>query len=444
MAEVRRVKLTKRAVDAAEIPAEGEGRVWDSELKGFCLRIYAPSRKSAKGRRVYAVKYRVGRAQRWYTIGEHGSPWTPDQAREAAEAVLHDAGKGIDHQAAKLERRADVTVAQLIDLYLTEGPAAKPSKRASSWAQDKSSLSRHVKPLLGRKIARDLRPADVTRMAQQITAGATAKDEKTSKKRGRAIVRGGPTVASRTVATLSAMLVWGMEHGGLKAAVNPAKGALRKLGKAPSKERFLSSEEAVNLFKVLDAMVADKSLNASHADIFRLLALTGARRSEIAGLLWAEVDLARNRLTLPPARTKSGEKTGERRIPLNSAAKDILVARRVQADEREKRDRKERRNVPPSPYVFPAHRGDGHVIGLQKPWADVRAKAKLGGARIHDLRHSFASFAIADGASLFMVAKALGHADTRVTERYSHLAADALDALSEAAARRMGATSEGS
>jgi integrase len=436
-ARTTRAKLTKRSVDAEPIPDAGESRVWDTELKGFCLRVYAKSRTTPKGRRVYAVKYRVGRTQRWFTIGEHGSPWTPDEARDEADQVLHDATKGLDHQLAKLERRKDVTVAQLIDLYLADGPAAKPGKRASSWTQDRSSLNRHVRPLIGRKIARDLRPADVTRMAKEISEGATAKDEKTDRKRGRAIVRGGPTVAARTVATLSAMLTWGIEHGGLRLAVNPAKGAQRKLGKPAARERFLSTREAGGLLETLATMVANKTLNADHADVFRLLMLTGARRSEIAGLRWSEVDFDRSRLVLPPSRTKAGERTGERRIALNTAARKILVRRRSAADAREQRDREQRHNVPPVPFVFPAYRGDGHVIGLQKAWQKVRTRAKLGDTRIHDLRHSYASFAIADGASLFMVAKALGHADTRVTERYSHLATDALDALAEAAGRRI-------
>jgi integrase len=439
-ARTKRAKISKRSVDGEPIPDAGESRVWDTELKGFCLRVYAVSRTSPKGRRVYAVKYRVGRTQRWYTIGLHGSPWTPDEARDKADEVIHDAAKGLDHQLAKLERRADVTVNELIDLYLAEGPAAKPSKRASSWAQDRSSLNRHVRPLIGRKIARDLRAADVTRMARDIAEGKTAKDEKSAKKRGRARVRGGATVAARTVATLSAMLTWGMEHGGLRLIVSPAKGAQRKLGKPASRERFLSTKEASGLLGTLAEMVADKTLNADHADAFRLLILTGARRSEISGLRWSEVDFGRSRLVLPPARTKAGEHTGERRIALNSPAKEILERRRGAAAEKELRDREQRRNAPPSPFVFPAYRGDGHVIGLQKAWEKVRLRAKLGDARIHDLRHSYASFAIADGASLFMVGRALGHANARTTERYSHLQPDALDALAEAAARRIGAS----
>jgi len=413
-----RTKIMKRTVDAEPIPDRGESRMWDTELKGYCLRLYPPGRKSPKGRRVYAVKFRIGRTQRWFTIGEHGSPWTPDTARDKADSILRDAREGKDQQASKLERRGDLTVSELIDVYLVEGAAAKPSKRASSWAQDRSSLNRHVKPLIGRKVARDLRPSDVNRMAKDIAEGATAANVKT-RAHGRAIVRGGSGAAKRTAASVSAMFAWARKHGGLMLSLNPAAGAGDSIARRPAKERFLSSEESGRLFETLDAMQADKSLNASHADAFRLLMLTGARRMEIAGLRWSEVDLQRNRLT--PDRTKAGEKTGERRITLGRSAREIVESRRGS------------NNV----YVFPAHRGDGHIVGLQKSWAKVRARAKLDGLRIHDLRHSYASFAIADGASLFMVAKALGHADTRVTERYSHINTDALDDLAERAERRM-------
>jgi integrase len=420
-ARITRAKIMKRTVDAEPIPERGESRIWDTELKGYCLRVYPVSRKSPNGRKVYAVKYRIGRTQRWFTIGEHGSPWTPDTARTEADDVLSDARKGIDHQEAKLELRAALTVSELIDVYLERGPAAKPTKRATSWAQDRSSLVRHVRPLIGKKVARSLRSSDLTEMAAAIAAGATTADVKTDKKRGRARVRGGPTVAKRTASTVSAMFSWAMKHGGLKIATNPALGASDGVARRAAKERFLSTEEAVRLFATLDAMEADKTLNANHADAFRLLMLTGARKSEIAGLQWAEVDLARNRLVLPPDRTKAGEKTGDRRIAIAGPARVIITKRRGS------------NNV----FVFPAHRGQGHIVGLQKSWENVRVRAGLPGVRIHDLRHSYASFAIADGASLFMVAKALGHADPRVTERYSHIQGDALDDLAERAGRRM-------
>jgi site-specific recombinase XerD len=77
-------------------------------------------------------------------------------------------------------------------------------------------------------------------------------------------------------------------------------------------------------------------------------------------------------------------------------------------------------------FVFPAARGQGHAVGLAKAFAAVCGRAGLSGVRIHDLRHSFASFAVADGASLFLVSKLLGHANASTTERYAHLSSDPL------------------
>ena len=439
-----RVRISKRTVDGASVPEAGEIRLWDDDLAGCCLRVYAPTPRALaaaiaadqppKARKVYAVKYRVGRTQRWFTIGQHGSPWTPDQAREKAAAILRDAGNGLDHQSAKLARRADITVGGLIDAYLAEGPAAKPAKRASTWAQDRSELNRHVRPLLGQKIARDVTKADVLGMVRDITSGATAADVKT-KKRGRAIVRGGASIAQRTLTTFAAMYAWALRdeviapiHGAVP--VNPAKGIL--LPRRPAVERFLSSQEAATLTAAIDAAEDSKAIDASHADIFRLLLLTGARRTEISGLRWSEVDIGRGRLTLPPDRSKAGGKTGERRIALGAAAATILT---------ERHGKRPKGAV----FVFPAlHGGEGHTVGLQKAWARVRKRAALPGRlRLHDLRHTYASFAIAEGASLHLVGKALGHSSGRVTERYAHIRGDALDELAEMVGRQIAPKTKG-
>ena len=193
-------------------------------------------------------------------------------------------------------------------------------------------------------------------------------------------------------------------------------------------------------------MQAERAITATHADAFRLLLLTGARKTEIAGLLWSEVDLPQRRLVLPPERTKAGAKTGERRIALSEAARQLLADRpRAKA------------GTTHAAYVFPAARGaEGPTKGLQKAWERLKARAdadalraaekaglpstdalSLADLRIHDLRHSFASFAVADGASLFLVGRALGHADARTTERYAHLADDPLVALAEKASQRL-------
>ncbi|HEX8568863.1 MAG TPA: site-specific integrase [Caulobacteraceae bacterium] len=407
---MRQAKLTKRLVDSTEYQDGPDTRVWDTELAGFCLRVYPSGRKS------YAVKYRVDGRQRWYTIGAHGSPWSPDEARLKARQILNLAALGEDAVEKKQERKAALTVAQLIERYLAEGPVTKPSKRASSWKADKSNLNNHVGPRIGRKLVRELTRSDCLTLYRDIAAG-TIKSDRRTKKRGRAIIRGGAGIAKRTLGTFSAMLSWATEHD--LATANPAKGL--RLPAQRSLERFLSREEAARLLATLDEMTADESLSEAHADIVRLLLFTGARKGEIVGLRWSEVDIERRRLVLPPERTKAGGKTGVRRIPLSGHAADILSARTRETD-----------------HVFPSRRGDRPTTEMQSSWEAIRKRAELPGVRLHDLRHSFASFAVADGESLFLIGKVLGHASMTMTERYAHLADDPLQQLAERNARRIG------
>jgi integrase len=404
--ESRKARITKRAVDAASVPSTGELRVWDTDLKGFFLRVY-PS-----GRRVYAIKYRAGALQRIYTIGVHGSPLTPEQARKAAENALDRIRHGHDPATEKKAAREALTVAALIDRYLEDGPATKPAKRASTWSIDASNLNRHVRPLLGRKVANTVTKADAAKATRDITEGKTRADEKT-KPRGRARITGGEGTARRTRTTTAAMFAWGIEHGLVRN--NPFAGV--RLTAAPVRDRFLSREEAGRFLDALSELQNSGAVSDTFADALRLLLLTGARKTEVLGLRWPEVDFDRRVLVLPPARTKAGGQTGARRVILSPPALEIVGKRRPDGE---------------TEFVFPAARGQGHAVGLRRVFVAVCAKAELRNVRIHDLRHSFASFAVADGASLFLVSKLLGHASARTSERYSHLSADPLQ---EAAAK---------
>ncbi|MGE4217942.1 MAG: Arm DNA-binding domain-containing protein, partial [Alphaproteobacteria bacterium] len=108
-------KISKRVVDAAE-PAASRYFIWDSELKGYGL-LVLPS-----GVRSYVVQYRTphGRTRR-ATIGKHGSPWTPDLARERADAMLRMVKDGLDPLDAKAAARNAMTVDDLLDRYLKSG-----------------------------------------------------------------------------------------------------------------------------------------------------------------------------------------------------------------------------------------------------------------------------------------------------------------------------------
>jgi integrase len=397
-------KHQKRVVDAAAQAAR-DVFLWDTELTGFGLKV------TPAGKKVYVCQYRLGGGRRGtvkrYTIGAHGAPWTVDSARAEAKRVLALAASGSDPATAKQETRQALTVAELCDLYLKEGCA---TKKPSTLATDRGRIERHIKPLLGKKKAVTVTRADVRRFLQDVAGGKTADDVKT-KKRGRAIVEGGRGTATRTVGLLGGIFTYAVERG--IAPDNPVRGVKRFPDRKG--ERFLSDAELARLGVALREM-AGEGVNPYAIAIVKLLVFTGARKGEIEGLRWDEVDIDAGLLRL------SDSKTGQKAILLNPPALEVLNGI-------ERVDR--------SSHVFPASRGDGHFEGVVKVWQNVRERAELPGVRLHDLRHSFASVAVANGASLPVIGALLGHGNAATTARYAHLSNDPLRAVNERIGSRL-------
>ena len=419
--EERKANLTKRTLDALK-PAALDYQIWDTKVRGLGVRVY-PS-----GTRGFVLQYRnaAGRTRK-IALGRYGI-LTVDKAREKATRLLAAILDGRDPSQDKRENRHAKTVGELADLYLREGSVEKPNKKLSSWETDRSNIERHIRPLLGTRLARGLTKTDVARFQSDVAAGKTAKDEKTGP-RGRAIVRGGMGIASRALSVLSAMMTFGKGRGIV--TDNPTNGVEPFRGR--KKERFLTETEVGLLGEALVEMERDGSLPWVATAAIKLLLLSGARRGEILGLRWEEVDLDRGCLRLKDS------KTGAKVIRLAAAALSLLAA------------------LPRSSrWVLPAAKGSGHYVGLPKHWDTVRARANaiaveqaerdgrsLAGVpnfddvRLHDLRHSFASFAVQSGGSLFLVGKVLGHKQSRTTERYAHASDEPLLATAELAAQRI-------
>lgn len=417
-------RITRTLLDTLA-PSDKEFFIWDSEVKGFGVRVMP------QGAKTFVLKYRIGRATRRYSIGKVGSPYTIDEARKVAAGLLREVREGRDPQEAKAKAREAMTVSQLIDAYLAEGPASKPDKKAISWDCDRTVLNRHVRPLLGKKMAQAITKAHLERLQADVTAGKTAVTEK-GKLRGRARVRGGNRVGAVCIVTIGAMYAWGIERGHV--THNPARGVKRN--KSEGREVFLSASDIALLTDALTALETERKIGSPLADAIRMLMLTGCRKSEIAKLEWAWVDFDKGYLRLPDS------KTGKKDVALAAPALAILA----------RQTRKEG-----TPFVFPGARGKTHAVGLQKAWAQTRVRATADSAkvaaeagdpakakdlmkvRLHDLRHSFASFAVADGASLFMVGKILGHRQERTTAIYAHLSDDPIRQLTERTAAKIAA-----
>lgn len=397
-------RITKRVVDAAQ-PAARPFFIWDDALKGFGLLVFPSGVKSF----VFQYRTKEGRTRR-ATIAKVGT-LTPDKARELAEAMAWDVRQGNDPLAEKRKHKDALTVAALLDLYMASPRYAE--KAATTQAIGRGQIERHLKPLLGKRYAKDLTPDDVRRAYAAIRDGKTAARIKT-RQRGLARVKGGAGAARYAMRLFRAAMNWAVAEGHLPA--NPCTGVA--FGADGKREAILSEDEYRRLFAALEKMERERRLRPAQADAVRLIALTGARRGEIAGLKWREVE--NGRLVLPPTRHKTGAKTGKPRIIALPTAGQEIIARQPAGG--------------PDDFVFAPAKGSG-PLELSKIWRVIRKEADLPETYgLHALRHSLASHLAIGGAEIAQIMAALGHRQLSTAARYIHFADRARSALAERAA----------
>src|SRR6266516_7186346 len=257
-------KITKRVVDALRPDAGAEVFKWDSEMRGFGVRVMASGIAS------YHIQYRTpeGRTRRM-VIGRVGT-LTPDEARKIAREKLAAATNGADPSTERRAVRKAMTVSELCDQYVAD---AKGRIKDSTLAMDKSRIETHVKPLIGKLTVRSLTANDIERLKSDIMAGKTAKPRKDG--RG-GTVTGGRGVAARTMGMLGTILEYA-RHPLKLIKENPARG-LKKPSEGRQR-RFLSMEEIAKLGTVMRQ--ADTiGANDSGVAAIRLLLMTGLRRME--------------------------------------------------------------------------------------------------------------------------------------------------------------------
>lgn len=387
-------KLTKKLIDAAK-PREKDYFLWDSgdgAVKGFGLRVFASGRKS------FLLQYRVkGRKNtRRYTIGSYGD-WTVDEARDEAQEKRRAVRKGEDPSQARHEAAHGPTVSDLADRYLKE--YAIPRKKPRSVEGDRWLLEKHIKPHFGEWKVEDVIHADVDNF--------------------HASMHGTPILANRALALLSKMFeraeFWKLRKRG----TSPTRGIERYDEKKHRRKRYLSAAELTHLGESLREIEQERPGWASSIAALRVAVLTGCRRGELENLRWSEVDLDGGKLNL------TDSKTGPKDVFLNAPALQVIAGM-------------ERR----SEWVFPRPDGSG-PLDLTPAWRRIRSRAGLDDVRVHDLRHSHASVGVSAGLGFPVLAKLLGHATTRTTELYGHLADDPIRAASALIGNRIAASLEG-
>jgi integrase len=386
------VRLRKRAIDALKT-ASRETVYWDDEMAGFGLRVKPTGLKS------FLVQYRnrQGRSRR-LTLGKFGV-LTAEQARNAAKIALGEVALGGDPLEAKAAERGAMSVADLCLEYLQRAEAGTlitrrgKVKKNSTIYMDRGRIARHIVPLLGRRTIKEVTKSDITKFLGDVISGKTQAVVKT-RKRGKAVVKGGPVAGARAVGLLGGIFSYAIGQG--YCSSNPCVGVIRP---ADKKRKFRLDE---NGYRTLGECLleAEKRGEPWQAVLcIKALALTGCRRAEAENLRRREVDQTGRALRL------SDSKTGESIRPAADAAIGLL---------RQAMDKSNSQYVFPSPYdPLRPYRG------LPKAFKRIIGE-RIPGLTPHKLRHAFGGAGEDVGLSVPTIAALLGHAGRGVTAGYIH------------------------
>ena len=371
------MKLTKRVVDLATCPAHGQVFVRDDELRGFAVRLTA-------GSKTFICEKKIdGRARRM-TLGKFPTI-TVEQARKLAQEKIGQIASGRDPAGERQARRRASTFADLERLYLERHAIHKKSA-----SNDVTLLDKHLVGWRSRRLSAITRADVSTRHAEMGATGAT-------------------TNANRMIALIRCMFNLAQDWG-LHPGPNPA--ARVKLFKETKRDRFVTPHELPKLWLALQ-----HEPNPFVRGAFVIGLLTGARRSEVLGMQWDDLDLHQATWRIPD--TKAGR---PHTLPLPIPVLDEL--RRLP-------------RLDGNPFVFCGRWGKRHLINVSKPWKRIRKEAGLHDVRIHDLRRTLGSWLVAAGASLPLIGKALNHSQAATTQIYARLQLETVRAALDANATRM-------
>jgi integrase len=404
-------KLTKRIVDTIK-PGDGRVIYYDTELKGFGLKV------SAGGAKSWCVEYRPGARGRGIAkrrmVLASANTLTPEQARNAARDILARVALGEDPAASRSAAREMPNFREFAARYLAEEAEAKLKPRTV--VNYEIYLRRHAIPRLGSLKLDKITSSEIAKMHRQV--GQTT-----------------PMTANRVVECVSSVYRYATICGLIRRGHNPTSHI--EPFREQRRERFLTTGELARLgdaireaetkgilWEVDNSKSAAKHIPKNQRTIIgphvagalRLLILTGARLREILDLKWEHVDIERGLLFLPDS------KTGRKTIVLNAPALAVLATLpRI------------------GTYVIIGEHPETPRHDLKRPWQLVSKRAGLEGVRLHDLRHTHASFGAGAGLGLPIIGKLLGHTQPSTTQRYAHLDIDPLRRASETIGGRLAA-----
>ena len=381
-----KLKLTQSRVSEATCPSNKKRADWfDTDCKGLVLEA------RITGGKTFHLRYQDSRGRTRQLSLADANDVTLSQARALADKARNQIAMGEDPKEQRAIAKAVPTFAAFIEeRYL---PYVKGYKK--SWDSDQSYLSNHVLPAFGKKYMDEVTKQEVISFHHGIRAKGYAEG-----------------TANRILILLRYAFNLADKWGIAGVRVNPTKDVPLFEDHAGKKERYLSKEEAQRIFEAVR-----RSENPVLQHIVPMLILTGARKREVLDARWEDFDLERRQWRIPT--TKSGR---PRHVPLSDGVLQMLTS----LPHHEKG------------WIFANPKTGKPFVSVFISWNTARKLAGLADVRMHDLRHSFASFLVNAGRTLYEVQKILGHTQVKTTQRYAHLSHDTLLDAANAATRAVG------
>lgn len=378
--------LTSFVVSSTACPQEQRKiDLFDTQTKGLMLEI------RATGGKTFYLRYQDNRGKTRQLRLADTRDASLSQARILADKARNNIAMGDDPAKAKVELKLVPTFTE----FMSERYMLYVKGYKKSWISDDCYLRHHLLPVFGKKYLDAITKNDVIAFHHGMMAKGYA-----------------PGTCNRCLILLRYAMNLAVRWEIPCVTKNPTKDVPLFDDHAGKKERFLSQKEAQRLYEAVQT-----SDNPMLQYIIPMLILTGARKREVLDAKWEDLDLIRKQWRIPV--TKNGK---PRHVPLSDGVLQLLAS--VPHDD--------------CSWVFSNPKTRKPYVSFFASWNTARTKAGLADVRIHDLRHSFASFLVNAGRSLYEVQKILGHTQVKTTQRYAHLSQETLIDAANAAGNAAG------
>ena len=365
-----KMQFTKARIAALESVPGKRITVYDEGQKGLCIRVTPAGAKA-----FYCVRRVEGKVE-WVRIGD-ATTVTIETARNTTAKIVNDIAAGTNPAEQKRIRKAEMTFSDLFSEWVKDCEA----RDKKSLGKDQDNYRLHLQGIAKRKLS-EIERSHIRALHRKVSTGA------------------GIYQGNRVLALVRAVFNFGIKALDIPGLSNPAAGL--KMNREESRDRRLHPDEMPRFF---EALVAEE--NPDMRDYVMLSLLTGARRSNVLAMTWAEINMERRTWTIPGSKAKAKDNIT---VPLTDAAIDVLQARAEASGAQG--------------WVFPGAGKTGHLVEPKKGWQRLLQRAGIEDLRLHDLRRSLASFQIDAGVSLAVIGKGLGHRSQQTTAVYARLAQD--------------------